>query len=123
MNAHKKIAVAGATGRVGSHLVDILESEGHDVVSIARSRGVDVITGEGLDEALAGVDVLIDAATGPSPEEQAATEFFTIEVWTGRGLTRFAVLFIIELSTRRVEIAGIVSEPDSAWMTAAFLSR
>jgi uncharacterized protein YbjT (DUF2867 family) len=77
MNAQKKIAVAGATGRVGSHLVDILESEGHDVVSIARSRGVDVITGEGLDEALAGVDVLIDAATGPSPEEQAATEFFT----------------------------------------------
>jgi len=77
MNAHRKIAVAGATGRVGSHLVDILESEGHDVVAIARSRGVDVITGEGLDDALAGVDVLIDAATGPSPEEQAATEFFT----------------------------------------------
>jgi hypothetical protein len=47
----------------------------------------------------------------------AATDFFTIEVWTGRGLTRFTVLFIIELSTRRVEIAGIVSEPDSAWMS------
>ena len=47
----------------------------------------------------------------------AATDFFTIDVWTGRGLTRFAVLFIIELATRRVEIAGIVSEPDSAWMT------
>ena len=47
----------------------------------------------------------------------AATDFFTVDVWTGRGLTRFAVLFIIELSTRRVEIAGIVSEPDSAWMS------
>jgi putative transposase len=47
----------------------------------------------------------------------AATDFFTIDVWTGRGLTRFAVLFIIELATRRVEIAGIVSEPDSAWMS------
>jgi transposase InsO family protein len=47
----------------------------------------------------------------------AATDFFTVNVWTGRGLTRFAVLFSIELSTRRVEIAGIVSEPDSAWMS------
>jgi putative transposase len=47
----------------------------------------------------------------------AATDFFTVDVWSGRGLTRFAVLFVIELSTRRVEIAGIVSEPDSAWMS------
>jgi hypothetical protein len=47
----------------------------------------------------------------------AAADFFTIDVWTGRGLTRFAVLFIIELSTRRVEIAGITSEPDAAWMS------
>jgi putative transposase len=47
----------------------------------------------------------------------AATDFFTVEVWTARGLTRFAVLFFIELSTRRVEIAGITSEPDSAWMS------
>jgi len=43
--------------------------------------------------------------------------FFTVDVWTGSGLTRFAVLFIIELSTRRVEIAGITSEPDAAWMS------
>ena len=47
----------------------------------------------------------------------AATDFFTVDVWTGRGLTRFAVLFIIELSTRRVEIVGIASEPDSAGMS------
>ncbi len=47
----------------------------------------------------------------------AATDFFTVDVWTGRGLTRFAVLFIIDLSTRRVEIAGITSEPGSAWMS------
>ncbi len=46
----------------------------------------------------------------------AATDFFTVDVWTGRGLTRFAVLFIIELSTRRIEIAGITAEPDAAWM-------
>ncbi len=73
----KRIAVAGATGRVGHHVVDVLEQQGHEVVPISRSHGVDVITGEGLAEALQGVDTIIDAATGPSPDEQAATEFFT----------------------------------------------
>ncbi|MGH9279593.1 MAG: SDR family oxidoreductase [Acidimicrobiales bacterium] len=72
-----RIAVAGATGRVGRHVVDVLQERGHDVVSISRSLGVDVITGEGLDAALAGVDVIVDATTGPSPDEDAATEFFT----------------------------------------------
>jgi putative transposase len=45
----------------------------------------------------------------------AAADFFTVETRTGRGLTRFAVLFFIELSTRRVEIAGITA--DAAWMS------
>jgi uncharacterized protein YbjT (DUF2867 family) len=72
-----RIAVTGATGRVGSHVVEILEQHGHDVVPIARSKGVDVITGEGLDEALAGVGLIVDTATGPSPDQESATEFFT----------------------------------------------
>jgi len=46
----------------------------------------------------------------------AAADFFTVEVWTGAHLTRFAVLFVIELATRRIEIAGIAHEPDSAWV-------
>jgi uncharacterized protein YbjT (DUF2867 family) len=73
----QKIAVTGATGRLGSPLVEVLEQRGHDVVGISRSKGVDVISGEGLDEALAGAETIIDAATGPSPDQQAATEFFT----------------------------------------------
>jgi uncharacterized protein YbjT (DUF2867 family) len=77
MARNTKIAVAGATGRVGKHVVDILESRGYDVVRISRSQGVDVITGGGLDEALTGVETIIDLATGPSPDQQAATEFFT----------------------------------------------
>jgi uncharacterized protein YbjT (DUF2867 family) len=72
-----KIAVAGATGRVGRHVVDVLKSRGHDVVAISRSTGVDVITGEGLVEALAGVECIIDASSGPSPDRDAATAFFT----------------------------------------------
>ena len=73
----QRIAVTGATGRVGSHLVEILAQRGHDVVPIARSKGVDVVTGEGVDEALVGVETIIDAATGPSPDQEQATAFFT----------------------------------------------
>ena len=47
----------------------------------------------------------------------SATDFFAVDIWTGRGLTRFVVLFVIELSTRRVAITGITSDPDSAWMS------
>ncbi len=60
-----RIAVAGATGRVGRHVVEVLEAGGHDVVAISRKHGVDVITGDGLAAALDGVECVIDAATGP----------------------------------------------------------
>src|SRR6266566_914122 len=71
-----RIAVAGATGRVGRHVVDVLHEGGHDVVAISRANGVDVVTGEGLAGALAGVEVVIDTSTGPSAEQGPATEFF-----------------------------------------------
>ena len=45
-----------------------------------------------------------------------AADFFTVEVWTRRGLQRFVVLFFIELSTRRVEIAGIAAKANGLWM-------
>lgn len=77
MQSPRKIAVAGATGRVGRHTVDVLREHGHDVVPMSRSQGVDVITGDGLAAALADVDCVIDAVAGPSPEQQAATTFFT----------------------------------------------
>jgi uncharacterized protein YbjT (DUF2867 family) len=77
MQKRRKIAVAGGTGRVGRHVVDVLEADGHDVVPMSRSSGVDVVTGEGLAEALAGVACIIDVATQPSPEQEAATAFFT----------------------------------------------
>lgn len=76
MQARRKIAVVGATGRVGRHVVDVLEAGGHTVVPIARSLGVDVVTGEGLEEALTDVESVIDAATGPSPDQEPATKFF-----------------------------------------------
>ena len=45
MQARRKIAVAGATGNVGRHVVDVLKNEGHDVVGMSRSSGVDVVSG------------------------------------------------------------------------------
>ena len=73
MQAPTTIAVAGATGRVGRHVVDVLKAGGHDVVAMSRSSGVDVDTGDGLPEVLAGVECVIDVATGSSPDQVAAT--------------------------------------------------
>ena len=77
MPASMKIAVAGATGRVGSRVAELLKTGGHDVVPMSRSSGVDVVTGEGLAEALTGVECVIDVASGASPDQQSASEFFT----------------------------------------------
>lgn len=46
----------------------------------------------------------------------AATDFFTVELWTAKGLIRYHVLFVIRLATREVHIAGLVPEPNEAWM-------
>ncbi|MEU6408129.1 NAD(P)H-binding protein [Microbispora sp. NPDC046933] len=69
-------AVAGATGRLGRHVVDVLTERGHQVVPMSRATGVDIITGEGLAEALTGVEVIIDVASWHSSDQDAATEFF-----------------------------------------------
>jgi uncharacterized protein YbjT (DUF2867 family) len=96
-----KIAVAGATGRVGRHVVDALTAGGHDVVAMSRSGGVDVVTGGGLTEALAGVGCVIDVTSGPSPEQQAATAFFTTaarnlhEAGVRAGVRRMVMVSII----------------------------
>ena len=49
-------------------------------------------------------------------DQIVASDFFTVEVWTSKGLTRFVVLFFIELSTRRVEVGGIASKANGLWM-------
>ena len=73
MASEKKIAVVGATGRLGHHAVEILRERGHEVVPISRSEGVDVISGEGLGAALEGVDLIVDAASSPTPRVQPSS--------------------------------------------------
>jgi uncharacterized protein YbjT (DUF2867 family) len=72
----RKFAVAGATGRLGVHVVDVLAERGHQVVPMSRATGVDIVTGAGLAEALVGVDVVIDVASWHASDQEAATEFF-----------------------------------------------
>lgn len=101
MATEKKIAVAGATGRLGRPTVKILRERRHEVVPIARGEGVDVISGEGLKAALEGVELIVDAATGPSPDQTEATEFFTTsarnlqEAGAERGVEGILVVSII----------------------------
>ena len=71
-----KIVVIGGTGLIGAKVVAILRSEGHEVVAGSPSTGVNSLTGEGLTDAMAGTDVVIDLANSPSFEPAAVLEFF-----------------------------------------------
>ena len=73
-----RIAVAGATGNIGGRTAAAAERDGHDVVRISRSLGVDLISGEGLDSALDGVDAVIDAiSVGPMGADETREYFAT----------------------------------------------
>ena len=71
-----KIVVIGGTGLIGSKTVAILRQGGHEVVAASPNTGVNTITGEGLKEAMAGTQVVIDLANSPSFEDKAVLEFF-----------------------------------------------
>jgi uncharacterized protein YbjT (DUF2867 family) len=71
-----KIVVIGGTGLIGSKTVAILHQGGHEVVAASPKSGINSITGEGLKEAMAGAQVVIDLANSPSFENKAVLEFF-----------------------------------------------
>ena len=71
-----KIIVIGGTGLIGSKTVAILRQVGHEVVAASPQSGINSITGEGLKEAMAGAQVVIDLANSPSFEDKAVLEFF-----------------------------------------------
>nr|AYM54148.1 family membership protein [Sorangium cellulosum] len=78
-----KIVVIGGTGLIGTKLVRRLRQQGHEVVAASPATGVNSLTGEGLAEALAGADVVVDVANSPSFEDKAVLDFFEI---SGRNL-------------------------------------
>src|SRR6516165_3120661 len=71
-----KIVVIGGTGLIGSKTVAILRQGGHDVIAASPRSGVNTITGEGLEQAMAGTQVVIDLANSPSFEDKAVLDFF-----------------------------------------------
>jgi uncharacterized protein YbjT (DUF2867 family) len=78
-----KIVVIGGNGLIGTKLVKGLRQKGHEVLAASRASGVNTLTGEGLAEALAGAQVVVDVANSPSFEDKAVLEFFET---TGRNL-------------------------------------
>lgn len=71
-----KIVVIGGSGLIGSKLVDILGAQGHEVVPASPKTGVNTLTGDGVAQALAGADVVVDVSNSPSFEDAAVLEFF-----------------------------------------------
>jgi uncharacterized protein YbjT (DUF2867 family) len=72
-----RIVVLGGSGLIGSKLVQLLRQEGQDVVSTSHASGLNTVTGEGLDGALADAQVVVDVTNSPSFEDKAVLEFFT----------------------------------------------
>jgi uncharacterized protein YbjT (DUF2867 family) len=71
-----KIVVIGGTGLIGSKVVEKLKQKGHEAIAAAPNTGVNTVTGEGLKEAMAGAEVVIDLENSPSFEDEAVLEFF-----------------------------------------------
>ena len=72
-----RVAVAGGSGLVGRHVVAVLRGAGHEPVVLARSFGVDLTTGAGLDEALRGVGSVVDVSGVTTTSRRASVGFFT----------------------------------------------
>src|SRR5438270_3888138 len=109
-----KIVVVGGTGLIGAKTVAILRQAGHAVVAASPKNGINAITGEGLKEAMAGAQVVIDLANSPSFEDKAVLEFFET---SGRNLfaaeTAAGVLHHVALS-----IVGTDRTPDNGYFRA-----
>lgn len=111
-----RIAIAGATGLIGSQLTSLARKEGHEVVEIARENGFDLLAPEPgrLEQALAGADAVVDVTQGPSLDEAAATHFFTaVATNLGQAATAAGVRRTLTLS-----IVGTDLSPDYGYYVA-----
>ncbi len=109
-----KIVVIGGSGLIGSKTVAILRQGGHEVVAGSPKSGINSLTGEGLKEAMAGAQVVIDLTNSPSFEDRAVLEFFET---SGRNL----LLVEAAASVRHhiaLSIVGIDRTPDNGYFRA-----
>jgi uncharacterized protein YbjT (DUF2867 family) len=114
-----KIVVIGGTGLIGSKLVALLRQRSHEVLAASPNSGVNTVTGEGLPQALAGAQVVVDVANSPSFEDAAVMKFFQT---AGRNLlaaeTAAGVRHHVALS-----IVGADRLPDSGYLRAKVLQE
>ncbi|MDQ4491572.1 NAD(P)H-binding protein [Sinomonas sp. ASV486] len=103
-----KIAVVGGTGTAGSRVAALAQEQGHDVVVMSRSSGVDLVTGAGLAEALDGAQVAIDTSS-PTPPDESMSRFDAV-VRSARNLVHACV----DAEVRRLVALSIanVEKPD-----------
>jgi uncharacterized protein YbjT (DUF2867 family) len=109
-----KIVVIGGTGLIGSKVVDNLTAHGHDAVAAAPQTGVNTLTGDGLDDALQGADVLVDVSNSPSFADDDVMSFFVTS--TGNLLEaekRAGVQHHVALS-----VVGTGTLPESGYLRA-----
>lgn len=96
-----KIVVTGGAGVVGSKVVEILERQGHQVTAASQRTGVNVITGEGLDEAMIGAQVVVDVVNPPTFDDATALRFFEtssrniLEFAAATGVRHYVALSIV----------------------------
>ncbi|HVI53706.1 MAG TPA: SDR family oxidoreductase [Luteibacter sp.] len=109
-----KILVIGGSGLIGSKVVPRLRAFGHEAISASPSSGVDTVTGEGLDAAMAGVDAVLDLSNSPSFADKDVLAFFET---TGRNIAaseaKAGVKHHIALS-----VVGADRLPDSGYLRA-----
>ena len=109
-----KIVVIGGTGLIGSQVIAQLIELGHEAVAASPRSGVNAVTGEGLAEALAGADTVVDVANSPSWADDDVLQFFTTSTRNLLAAERDAgVQHHVALS-----IVGATALPDSGYMRA-----
>jgi uncharacterized protein YbjT (DUF2867 family) len=109
-----KIVVIGGTGLIGSKTVANLRQGGHEVVAASPNTGVNTITGEGVKEAVAGAQVVIDLSNSPSFEDKAVLEFFKT---SGRNLLAAEAAAGVRHHVA-LSIVGIDRTPDNGYFRA-----
>lgn len=109
-----KVVIIGGSGLIGSKVTSILRGNGHDVLTASPRSGVNTITGEGLAEALAGAEVVVDVANSPSFEDRAVLEFFET---SGRNLLAAEAAAGVGHHVA-LSVVGADRIPDSGYMRA-----
>jgi uncharacterized protein YbjT (DUF2867 family) len=109
-----KIVVIGGSGLIGTKVVNRLRQKGHEVVAASPNSGVNTITGEGLADALAGAQVVVDLANSPSFEDQAVLEFFQT---SGRNLLAAEAAAGVKHHVA-LSVVGSDRLPDSGYLRA-----